>query len=267
MTTFLETLRSGTVKQYVKNPIGMKQTFGDSSNDIIDTDATVQYLIELIKEKRDDNPDKQFAMTQSLTTQGFVRFVDDDDKKNIKLESDNILSVETVSTKLVNTYLETLGVISSGGVYTVLNATDDGSISHQNWLFLSIDDKLLIRFEPSREFSQFRTKELCNLVVKKLSEQTGDSYKWVIANGHGINTFSGCRAMSTLLATMYIAGIDVSTLEQFKTKGKIDEKYTLPFVYLMQEEIKKKIKCNPTVMIKTKRTRGNPDGSIGWVVL
>jgi hypothetical protein len=228
---FIEVLGSsdpGSIVRYNKRAGIIKSTFGDGANDIIATDETVQYLMALLKEKKEEFPNMTFGMSESLTTMAFT-----DSSMSTPVDS-GLHSMEVVSYKITNTYKET--IMESGGVYTVLNAGDyEGSnIAHQNWLYLSYDDKTLLRFEPSAEYPQFRINELCDLIVAKM----GPEWKWEMAITHRLNTFMGCRAFSTLLAAMYIKGVDFETLEKFKGKSVHTQgRLTKPFVVLMQEEI------------------------------
>ena len=83
---------------------------------------------------------------------------------------------------------------------------------------------------------------LINTYIKDIEKAMKDNkWKWdSIKQGIKLNTFSGCRAFSTLLATLHITETPFDMLSELK-KGKTNkenEKYTKPFVYLMQEEMK-----------------------------
>ena len=224
-----------------------KKGWGNSDKIFISTDNSLRYLTSLVQEK--SGPKNQYAITSYITT-------------NPNPENKE-LSIENQSTLLVETYLKILEQEYMKGIYTVINVSDGKTTeNHQNWLCLDIDKKELVRFEPSEDFSFFKTKEFCGLVIEKL-KVNGHTYTYKIAdNGQLINSFSGCRAMSTMLASMYVMGIPLKNTSILRNKkGAGNLKMLSPFTYLMQLEMEK---CDPAVSLpRTSRTSGLPFIIIG----
>ena len=232
----------------------MKKSFGHHT-DIISADESIRYLIELIKEKKIENPTQTYAMTSSITVVAFETW-NDSIESSTPLDSKNILSVESVSSKIAKTYNNLLTKYRNlNGIYTVLNSSnciDSTSryyASHQNWLYLNVNTGELLRFEPSHDYEEFQTDRLCRLITEKLSKLTGTGYRYSLVSGEGLNTFNGCRAVSTMMAGMYIKGIDMKQIENVRGK------YIKPFIYLMQLSIRKRLGCADIISIQAKRGR------------
>jgi hypothetical protein len=225
--------------------VNIKKSFGNSPDDIVGTDITVSFILNLLQNK---SGNKRSAVTESIT------IIASFDEKT-PLSPSDLLSIETVSTILVNTY-KAINSENVGVIYSALNAgSHNGGSSHQNWLCLDFDSKTLLRFEPSDDFLEFRISEFCNLIITKLNEFTpSGSPKWtyVVPFKYFLNTFCACRVFSTLLVSMYIDKIPFEYLDKFLDKnGYGKEIYTKPLVYLLQNEYlsiaqksSSSIKCN-----------------------
>jgi hypothetical protein len=254
-----------SVTRYNKYAGRVSKSFGDGPDDIVPADTTIQYILALLVEKKEVHPDMTFAMTQSLATMAFT-----DSSMETTVGDGDLQSMEVVSSTIVTTYKEAASKIISGGIYSVLNAGNwEGSnLAHQNWLYLSFDEKTLLRFEPSAEYAEFRINELCDMIIRKM----GAGWKWEMAIEHRLNTFMGCRAFSTLLAAMYIEGVDFKNLDKFKQKvnGKFETrgKLTKPFVVLMQAEIQEKLECTKSVVIpRSVRTRKGVEPTYKFILV
>ena len=210
-------------KDYISKSPSIDKKWGETDKVFITTDTAVKYLIYLLEEKSD--PNNKYSMTSSITTNPQT--------------PENYIPVQ--ARLLVDTYLEILKKTENmKGIYTVLSANDGKTtMNHQNWLCLDIEKKKLVRFEPSSDFEEFQTSIFCELVIKLLN-RNGYEFKYVIADkGQVINSFMGCRAMSTMLASMYIMNIPLSNTSILRKKsGEGDIRLLQPFVYLMQEEIR-----------------------------
>lgn len=209
------------LKEYIAKAPKLEEDWGYTEKPFITTDVAVKYLIYLLEEKSDSK--NQYAMTSSITT-------DPRTPEN---------TIEVQARLLVEAYLQILEKENMKGIYTVLNASDGKTtMNHQNWLCLDIKNKKLIRFEPSSDYEEFQTRRFCELVIQLLNSH-GYEFKYSIADkGQVINSFMGCRAMSTMLASMYIMDIPLTNTSILRKKsGKGDIKLLQPFVYLMQEEI------------------------------
>ena len=212
--------------------VKVKESFGENPDDIIGTDTTVKYLIGLLQKNKPING--KAVVTESITTIAYL------DHKT-KLHSSNLLSIENVSTRLVDTYIYLINNTESSMIYSALNAGSYTSgISHQNWLCLDLKSKTLLRFEPSDDMQMFRTSEFCKLVISKLNKLTsvtGDKWKYSIPFNKYLNTFCACRVYSTLLVSMYIKNIPFKCLDNFlDSKGYGKEIYTKPLAYIIQNE-------------------------------
>jgi len=262
-TTFSNTLKGQKTPllNYLKKVKLSKselKAWGKRGENMLAPDIAVQYLILLLKEKSKRIEDR-YSMTQSVSTIATHHAKE----KN---------SIESVSSLLAKKYNE-ISKLGVSGIYTVLNAgngvetkaqswiEDDVSglnISHQNWLYLDVNGKKLIRFEPSDDYEEFRTGELCESIVEKLSKLSGLTFTYEIADrGTAINTFSGCKSMSTLLAIMHIEDIPLENTSLLRLKtGKGNENLTVPFAWLMQNEVEACVKNYKKTNI-SKPTRKN----------
>ena len=232
-----------SVKDYTKG-IELKDSWGTSSDDFIPSDLSQHYMLTLLQDKKEETG-KHHAMT--------APFAVDAKEKN----PNHINSIEYNSKLLASKYIENLHK-QVNGVYSIINLhgldKEDGKdYNHQNWLYLDINSRKLIRFEPSEEFEDiFRTGEFCNLVIEELIRYTKQRWTYEIAkDGLGVNQFSGCRALSTLLASLHLKGISFDNLKNIKQKSLLK-----PFTYLMQQEMTQK--CVGIKNLMPRSSRRNP---------
>ena len=182
-TSYLTPVKSGNIrsfKEFVQDAPKLPKTWGENTNDIISTNDTILYLLDLLKERHQETG-KNYILTTSVTT---VSNLPDYDRQ----------SIESISTFLADNYATILREHSDvSGIYTVLNVSaGKDNISHQNWLYFSVEDTMLLRFEPSSDFDSFRTRELCQKIVEKLKKNGYENANYKIADkGLDLNYFMG----------------------------------------------------------------------------
>ena len=200
-------------------------SFGEGSSSILPTDLSNQYIVLLIEEIYKDTGRK------NMVSEGI--FTDGTDE-----------SLRKQASLLAGAYLKAAKHAGVEGVYTVWTAGEFAktSAAHQNWLYFDFGRQKIIRLEPNgpaqdRSWAGFRMGEFMDLLVRKASESTGKIITWEFAlSGVNINNFDGCRATSTILATMHVLGIG------FEEIKKIDNTAEQPnsikaLVYILQKNI------------------------------
>ena len=198
MSSFLTAIQTPkSVARYIHG-VNVSERFGESNKDIIGTDETIRYMYNLAQEKHEETG-KTYMVTKPFSTLANVR------------ENDPH-SIQSVAKELSKLYLESLRHGIDGGVYTALAASSNlGAESHQNWLYFSGTEQLLLRFEPSQDYNElFKTTDLCNEIVNNLRSKGVEVQYRIAEHGLGLNTFSACRAFSTLLAAMNLAEVSPS---------------------------------------------------------
>ena len=238
--------------------VKIKESFGESPDDIVGTDTTINYIIGLLQKNKPLN--ENISITESITTIASLDI-------KTPLHSSDLLSIENVSTRLVNTYIFLKNKMVSGVIYSALNAGSyTNGESHQNWLCLDLNSNTLLRFEPSDDIPKFRTSEFCKLVISKLNKLTGIDWKYSIPFNKYLNTFCACRVYSTLLVSMYIKKISFKYLDKFlDSKGYGKEIYTKPLSYIIQNDY---LNNMSDLSIKKNRTsRINKNIIFGHIIL
>lgn len=206
----------------------------------VPTDYANQYIIQLIKEKNAEG--SRYAMTEGV-------ILESKEDESVKLACD--LLVDKYRDLLErHPYLE--------GIYTVINSIPDiTEVSHQNWLFFDVPNKIIIRFEPNgpdfdntEKSSRKKSIELYGDlyrfrdVLDCVTEATGIS--WKISDNIAINLFNGCRATSTILALMNLVG------KSFETLKEMDKGYYQPLAIAVSESIRS---CELPPLPRRKRTQ------------
>jgi hypothetical protein len=223
----LDYINNEEVGLYVEKAIDLKNwdKWGNSPNDIVSTDITTNYILSLLRERKLEDPSKNYVMTEGVT-------VDVNQGKGLINNRSNIAQY------LVKTYDDIYKTQAKTIIYTVLTTQGDFRSSHQNWLCLDFYEGVLYRFEPSKDYSEFQTRELCEEITKKLNF-FGHKIRYKMIN-KPLNIFSGCRAVSTLLAGAYLMNIDLKKLDVlYKVPGKVP--LIKPLIYLLQHEM---VKCS-----------------------
>ena len=194
------------------------------------------------------------------------------------LSKNDYSSLEYNAILLSNTYKEIVRKEPDiTGIYSIINFGDyeEKGIGHQNWLYVDFKNFQIIRFEPNgyyldNEYS-YRAPEFFNILCDELSSGRSIKWRWKMATTKKIlNNFSGCRAVSTLMASMHIKKIEMSKLENLfmsnrsKTGDRTRKKYEvgnknalIPFILKMQEEIYSSKRCNYVNFGITRSTRVN----------
>ena len=221
----LNYIKDGNVLEAVKK--GKNETdinwnkWGENPSDIVSTDITNNYMLELLKDKKNQNQHLNYAMTEGVVV-------------DAKKESKDINYITNVAKKLSETYINIIEKTHDNKaiIYTVLNTQGTGMYSHQNWLCLDLYSKVLYRFEPSNDYPEFQTKEFCQQLINFLNIDV----TYTLVN-RPLNVFSGCRAVSTLLASVYLMGIDLKQLDVFAKDKTMKVPLIKPIIYLLQHEM------------------------------
>ena len=214
----------------------LPRSYGESSSSTFSTDMANQYIVELVKEIYDQQGVLN-ASTQPIST-----------------TPSNIVSQAAL---LTDAYIKVINNSKSfKGIYTVWTAaTQNLKISHQNWLYYDIGKKILYRLEPNgknndKSYPELKMNVFCDQIILNLRSHDIDA-EWKFAIDFAINNFNGCRATSTILATMYLKGIDVESLKKIISDKTPDTTKALSFI--LQKEIEK---CKITF---TRTTRSSKD--------
>ena len=207
-------------KEKSKRNINWKK-WGENPSDIVSTDITNNYILELLKEKKNQSPLINYAMTEGVVV-------------DAKKEKKDLNFRTNVAKKLADTYSNIIEKTSDNKaiIYTVLNTQGINIYSHQNWLCLDLYKNILYRFEPSNDYPEFQTKEFCQEIIKFLKIDV----TYMLVN-RPLNVFSGCRAVSTLLASVYLMGIDLKQLDVFNKDKNMKVPLIKPIIYLLQHEM------------------------------
>ena len=184
---------------------------GDSNKNFISTNLSIQYLSFLFNEKNLDG--YRYYLTEELI-----------------LSNNSDKTVKEVGNKLLEKYIEILKNDKFvDGIYTVINASEkELGYAHQNWIFFDTKNNHIIRYEPNGiiwaiEYEKkIRIQDVLRIVEKELKSEIK------MSNIESINYFDGCRATSTLLAMLDIAGM---TLKDLKTNDY------LSLAYIISKEI------------------------------
>jgi len=193
------------------------------------TDLAQEYMIALVKDKKEKNPSYNLAITQGT-------FFDSE------IDSKDPGSLENSAMLLANTYISIIdkfkGPGLQGGIYTVVNSRSntERDVNHQNWFFLDLTNKKLYRFDPSPEYEEFKFSEFINYIIKHLQEKTNISFDYINTAGKTIiSAFSSCRAFSTMLAVMHINDIDFNNIKNLYKNKKLNVNVSMPFIYLLDK--------------------------------
>ena len=208
-----------------------KSDWTADTSKMLTADFAQMYMDSLLQAKKEENPDSNYILTDSVALDAGAR-------------KDQQTSVEFLVDFLAGQYSKFIeGARSQGknlvGIYSVVNDQSrvDPRVSHQNWICLDVPSRTLIRFEPSNDYDEFRMRELFSAVAAKLP----GGWKYELSKeGMGLNVFSACRVMSTLLAVLNVLDVPLDVTRKMRDKkGVAQRKFVEPFVWLMQEEIKK----------------------------
>jgi hypothetical protein len=168
----------------------------DTNSFYISTDLANQYLIQLIREKNQENPFLSLAMTEGII-----------------LSETSKTNIQEVCALIVDKYKELIQDYKAKGIYTVINVAPSlKAPAHQNWMYYDVINRQIIRFEPNGpNFDRIMGDQYpFRALMKCISSQLKVS--WVQSDNVKINPFNGCRATSTILVLMYILGLDYETL-------------------------------------------------------
>ena len=236
-------LKEGDLKDIGKTANNLGYSSGEKFNPM-SVDLAQEYMVALVKAKKEENPNIDFAVTQSVAF---------DPNETESKNAPN--SINSVSTFLTSTYASILSSGFNGYIYTVISArsTQDLDVNHQNWLCVDTINKKLIRFEPSYDYEEFQFREFCNNLISKLQSFIQLQYELVV---HSINEFNSCRAFSTMLAVMHLKGIDFKHLSNIQKDNRSDINVSMPFIFLLQNYLSNfKDKCPIKTAIPPARGR------------
>jgi len=204
----------------------------DVSSMFVTTDHANQYLLHLIKEKNEEG--RRLAMTEGI-------IMSNNNDKTIEKACDLLAEkYKTLSTKYP----------SLEGIYTSINAAPsmrDGA--HQNWLYYSVREEHITRFEPNgprfdEKHPSYPMYDLLECIYDKMD------ITWDLANNKTINYFNGCRATSTILALLDVMGIDMDQLSRIETD------HYRALAYQVSESIRDKVCKMKPLPRKGRRTKG-----------
>jgi hypothetical protein len=203
------------------------------------TDLAQEYMIALVKDKKEKNPSSNIAVTQGVSFDSLI-YSDPG-------------SLEHSAILLANTYISIIKQFkNNGGIYTVVTSRSDKdrNVNHQNWFFLDLTNKQLLRFDPSPEYLEFKFNEFINIILQKLKEETGETFEYNNTAGNTvICSFGSCRAFSTMLAVMHIKNINFDNLKNLYDKQQLNTNISMPFIYLLDKYLNDfKIKCTDTFL-------------------
>ncbi len=185
--------------------IALEPYVGKDTNKIfVSTDYANQYMVHLLQEKNAEG--RNYAMTEGVLLAN---------SKN-KTISDACDLLVVKYTELIERHPDL------EGIYTVANAAPssedlegrpDMPAAHQNWFFYDRSKHVIVRFEPNGPYfdteygGSYRFADLLDCINRRVG------IPWVLAENVNINPFSGCRATSTILALMHLAGKDLTALK------------------------------------------------------
>jgi hypothetical protein len=169
----------------------------DTNNFYITTDLANQYLLRLIQEKNESNPELRLAMTEGIVLSGT-----------------NDKEIKEICALIVQKYVELIENYGAKGIYTVINVAPSlRAPAHQNWIYYDVSRKRIIRFEPNGPGfdrimgSEYPFKKVLDCISEYLDVE------WIQSENVSINPFNGCRATSTILVLMNLLGIDYDVLK------------------------------------------------------
>ncbi len=185
--------------------IALEPYVGKDTNKIfVTTDYANQYMVHLLEEKNAEG--RNYAMTEGVLLAN---------SKN-KTISDACDLFVVKYTELIERHPDL------EGIYTVVNAAPTGEdlegkpdmpAAHQNWFFYDRIKDVIVRFEPNGPHfdagygGSYRFADLLDCIYRRIG------IPWILAENVNINPFSGCRATSTILALMHLAGKDLTALK------------------------------------------------------
>lgn len=224
---------------YTKN---VPPKFGEGSASILATDLANQYIVLLVGEIYKKTLIKNMV-SEGISTDGTPE------------------NLEKQAELLVNAYSTAIEDEDIKGVYTVWTAGDSkSSVGHQNWLYFDFEQRKIIRLEPNgvdqdQNFPGFKMGQFMDLLAHLCSKSMGKQITWELALDEiNINNFDGCRATSTILATMHILGIDFEEIRNIDNTDRHPNSIKA-LVYILQKNIDS-CKLKVTSIRKTRKTSG-----------